>query len=671
MILLGCNDPANKGARRFGSVALFTMHLRLIILTIFLLLGGCLPVFAQSSAADVPLRTAAKDSARGSQTYTKEGVSVEFSIQSISTARGQGSGLVADTDAIVSFKIVDANERKALSNLRPAAWIDRREPGQVAPDARECREKVQSFLQPSFNRRPNIDLNAYLILALNLQPNISVIDPISGFGGSKLYTLVPLASSGEDWIMSVDKKRLYVSMPRVGQIAVVDTTAWKVVANIDAGINPTRIALQHDGRYLWVGNDDVDEKNSGVTVIDALTLKRVAEMKTGAGHHEIAFTENDQFAFITNKHDGTLSVMDVRKLARGADVKVGALPVSIAFSSISKAVYVANEGDGTIVVIDGQRHSILARMSTARGVRSLRLPPDGHFGFVVNPVTNKVYIFDLASNRVRTSAPVEPGADQLTFTREFAYVRARDSEFVTMIKISDLDKSEEVAVTRFPAGQKAPSNSPASSFADAMVPAPGEGAVFVANPADKVIYYYTEGMAAPMGSFQNYRRDPKALLILDHSLIETARGTYATTVRLPGPGRYDIAFLLDSPRVVNCFDVTIAENAAQPKPAAAIKIDPLSNQSNARVGEPYNLRFRVTDAASNQGKVNLQDMGVLVFLAPGIWERRDWARSLGDGVYEMSFVPPRAGLYYLYFQCPSLGVQYKQVTPLILEATKK
>ena len=52
--------------------------------------------------------------------------------------------------------------------------------------------------------------------------------------------------------------------------------------------------------------------------------------------------------------------------------------------------------------------------------------------------------------------------------------------------------------------------------------------MLVANPADKMIYYYTEGMAAPMGSFQNYKRDPRALLVLDNSLRETERGVYTS-----------------------------------------------------------------------------------------------------------------------------------------------
>ena len=35
-----------------------------------------------------------------------------------------------------------------------------------------------------------------------------------------------------------------------------------------------------------------------------------------------------------------------------------------------------------------------------------------------------------------------------------------------------------------------------------MVPAPEGNSVLLANPADRVIYYYSEGMAAPMGSFK-------------------------------------------------------------------------------------------------------------------------------------------------------------------------
>jgi hypothetical protein len=329
---------------------------------------------------------------------------------------------------------------------------------------------------------------------------------------------------------------------------------------------------------------------------------------------------------------------------------------------------VGNQGDGTIVALDPVNFSILTRMKSQPGLRALRI--DGRFGFAVNPAASTVSIFDVSANRLVHSVPVGPGADQITFTRDFAYVRSADSEFVTMIKTAALEK--EASVSRFPAGQHAPKESSAASLADAIIPGPENGSVLVANPADKMIYFYTEGMAAPMGSFQNYRRDPKALLILDNGLRETAGGVYTTNVRLGDAGSYDVAFLLDSPRVVSCFNFTVAENSelGQAKPAA-IKIVPVMKETNLRVGERFNLRFKVIDANSNQAKVKIEDLGVLVFLAPGIWQQREAARSAGNGEYEISFVPPQPGVYYVFFQSLSLGFRFSQLPPLTLQALEK
>lgn len=611
-----------------------------------LLVSQCVQVFAQESK---PAATP--------QVLNAQGVSIEFNV---SPLRGRAPGIKAGEEGTVRFKISGTTGGVPLSNLRPVAWIDQR-PGKHLSDAKECREKVQAFLQTSFSKRPALDLNAYFILTLNQEPNISVIDPLSGFGGSKLYNLIALPSPGEDWVMSLEQHRLYVSMPAINQVAVVDIATWKVVANVDAGMKPSRMALQDDGRYLWVGDE------SGVVVVDTSTLKVAAKLKTGAGQHDIAFSDGDRFAFVTNKQDGTLSVIDTRKLANVKNIKIGASPVAMEFSSLSKALYVASE-DGTIAVIDGARLEVLTRIKTQPGLRSLRVQPDGRYGFALNPAANTAFVFDLTSNKVIHSVPVGPGADQVTFTSQFAYVRSSGSEFVNMIKLADLGK--EAALSRFPAGQKAPKESGVYSPANAIVPAPEEGAVIVANPADKMLYYYTEGMAAPMGSFQNYRRVPKALLVLDNGLRETARGIYSTTIRLDAPGFYDAVFLLDSPRTVHCFDFRVDDDPGRPKPnRPALIVQQLTRESLV-VGESYNLRFRLIDQASGEGKPNL-DLHVLVYLAPGIWQDRLPAKSLGDGVYEIDFVPPRPGAYYVHFRIPSLDVPFSQIFPLILEAKQK
>jgi YVTN family beta-propeller protein len=604
-------------------------------------------------------------SAQTPQAVTDQGVSIEFRVTPISRTVKSDSGLMAGEDATIGFQITGTNGSVPLTNLRPAVWIDQR-PGKERSDLNQCREKIQAFLQSDYSKRPALDLNSYYILTLNDEPNISVIDPLSGFGGSKLYNLIALPGPGEDWVLNTDQNRLYVSIPSVKQITVVDTSTWKTLGNIAVGMKPGRVALQHDGKYLWVGNDDAT--NSGVTVIDTTTLKVATHIPTGAGPHEIAFSDDDRFAFVTNKQDGTLTILDTRKLARAKDLKIGPQPIAVAVSSLSKALYVANEADGSIAVVDPARLEILTRLQTSPGLQALRVQPDGRYGFALNTASNSVFVFDLPSNKLVHRVAVGPGSDQITFTKQFAYVRASGSEFVTMIKLADLGK--EAALSRFPAGQRAPKEAAVRSLAEAMVPAPEEGAVLVANPADKMIYFYSEGMAAPMGSFQNYRRIPKALLVLDNGLRETKAGLYSTTIRLDTPGYYDAVFLLDSPRAIHCFSFTVDENPALPKTiTAGLRVQQLSTDSPV-VGQSYTLRFKLIDGNTGEGKSNLNDLNVLVYLAPGIWQQRMAAKPAGNGVYEMSFIPPQPGVYYVHFRIPSMDVQFSQITPLVLETRK-
>jgi len=628
----------------------------------------------RSEDTKTPPRTPAINStvkAPVSQTFTQAGVAVKFSVEPIAAVRSRRAELLEGTEATVRFEITETATSKPLINLRPAAWINLNR-NRTALDAKGCREKVQSLLQANFAEKADIDLNSYFILTLNHEANLSVIDPFSSVGVTRLYTLVPLRSPGEDWILSGNQKRLYVSMPLVNQVAVVDTVTWKVIANIDAGTTPARLALQHDERYLWVGNNSQEPQSSGVTVIDTNSLKVTAQIITGAGHHEIGFTENDRYAFITNKLSGTLSFIDVRKLAKIKDVNIGDRPTALAFSSLSKMLYIANEGDGEVVAVDGLRHTVVTRIKVQPGLHTLRFMPGDRYGFVANIATDTVSIFDVSDNKLLHHVPVGRGPDQITFTQDFAYVRSTVSEFVTMINLTRLgEEKSEVSIGRFPAGQKAPRESSYSSLADMLIPAPEQRAVLVANAADKMIYFYTEGMAAPMGSFQNYRREPRAVLVLDNSLRETAPGVYTITVRLPAHGHYDVPLLLDSPRLVNCFNFAIQENPDLPKnKAVSIRVEPLSLPETIKVGETYNLRFKVVDVLSGRPHAKLADLNVLVFLAPGIWQQRTPAKPLDQGVYEMSFIPPSAGVYYVFFECPSLGIRFTQLPSLNLEATR-
>lgn len=603
------------------------------------------------------------------QKITHEGVEVEFTVKPVSATGAQASEKLEGEDAIATFRITDSRNQTPITNLHPSAWMDLRAQGKLT-EAKDCRQKIQSFLQAALSSRPEIDLNTYYILALNHEATISVIDPLLGYGTSKLFTLVFLRSPGEDWVMSSDKKRLFVSMPKVGQVAVVDTSTWKVLSNVDAGARPTRIALQPDEKYLWVTNDAQDDA-SGVTAIDTADMKVAARIKTGAGGHEMAFTSDSRHVYVTNKIGGTVSVIDVQKLAKMKDVKTGALPSSLAFSPLSKAVYVTSEARDGITVIGGPDHEAIALIAAAPALKSVRLTPDSRYGFVLSATENIAQIFDASTNRLLNTVGVGKNPDQVTFTRNFAYVRSLASDHVAMIRLEAIGKIGDLPVVNFPAGQLSPDKSSGVSPADAIVAAPEGGSVLVANPADKKIYYYMEGMAAPMGSFQNYRREPRALKVWDRSLRETQPGVYSTTVKLTASGEYDVAFLLDSPRISHCFSMTVKENPAiQKEPELPIIVEPLLKETRIEVGKSVTLKYRVLDGKTRHPKEKLKDLGVFVFLAPGTYQNRQWATETAEGRYEVTFTPPQSGVYYVFIHCPSLNVPYNRTPHFILQAVE-
>lgn len=619
-----------------------------------------------------PASTTGKDTPKAAVTNNRgrliqEGMAIDYAIEPMSA-----DALTGGEDARVQFKITDAATNNPVTGLRPAAWLDYRQTKQPV-EQKECREKVRAFLQGSLGARPDVDLNSYFILALNKESSISVIDPIVTFGTSKLFALVLLSNPGEDWRLTRDGRKLFVTIPMSNHVAVVDTATWKVATNVEIGARPGRIVLQKDEKYAWVGDMPMTGSPSGVTAIDTATNKVAARLITGTGQHEVVLSADDRFAFVSNTGEGTISVIDVQKLTKIKDVKVGATITSLAYSPLSKAVYGIDETTGAMIAVDGQGFEPVARLSVKPGIKLIRIAPGGRYGFILNSKENTAQIFDAASNKLLHTVEVGLKPDQVVFTQSFGYIRSRGSEEVLLISLKDLDKVSSVQPTHVPAGQAVPELTGAATAAEAITPAPEGGSVLIANPADQIIYYYTEGMAAPMGNFQNYRREPRGVMVVDRSLRETSPGTYSANVKLPQGGNYDLAFLLDSPRVVNCFDIAVKDNPklAKRNTEAPLQIQYMVKSVKVRPQEKVNVQFRLRDPETKAAKNNLKDVGVLTFLAPGIWQERQWAKAVGDGVYEINFVPPSEGVYYVFVHCPSLNIKLNQLPFIVLDGREQ
>jgi DNA-binding beta-propeller fold protein YncE len=572
------------------------------------------------------------------QKVDKDGISVEF-LQPESVVEGQ--------DALLRFS-VRAADGTPLTGVRPAAWIDAKSAD--AKGATACRDKIQSFLGGTLRARPQVDLNTYYILTLNVEASLAVIDPLLGFGGSKLLTAITLQSPGVDWALSRDQKRVFVAMPLVNRVAVIDTETWEVVKNIDVGMKPARLALRDS---LWVLSD------STVSVIDPLKLEVVKAIEAGKGPHHIAFDAKNAYVSGAEKVTVVDPAFNVRSVPGAA--------AALAYSSLSNSVYAIDEASGVISIVDSK-----TRIQAKPGINSIQFAPGGRWGFITNAKDNAVHVLDASTAKIVTTATdVGAGPDQIAFTEEFAYVRALGSDHVKLIRLASLATDPQVSMATFPAGQLPPSAAKAESFAAAIVPAPEPKAVLVANPADRTVYYYMEGMAAPMGNFVAKGRTPKAVLVLDRSLKESEPSVFSIRTKVPAAGQYDVAFFMNDPRVVHCFDLTVAADPNAPAKAVqrTVKIEPLMEQKSIRAGQEVEVKFRLSDTATSELRGDARDVRALAFLAPGTWQQRIAAQPAADGLYSVKLTVPEPGIYYVFLESPSLNLRMNKTRPVIFEAT--
>jgi hypothetical protein len=173
-----------------------------------------------------------------------------------------------------------------------------------------------------------------------------------------------------------------------------------------------------------------------------------------------------------------------------------------------------------------------------------------------------------------------------------------------------------------------------------------------------------------MGSFQNYRRRPRAVMVVDRSLREVTTGVYTTTTKLPKSGVYDVAFLLDSPRVTHCFTAEAKPNPDVPREKkVAVRIEYLNKDKQLRVGEDYKLRFKLVDTGTSRAKSDVSDVRVLTMVSSGAWQKRDFAKSVGEGVYELDIKVPQTGVYLIFVESRSQGVSFRQLPYLTLQTT--
>ena len=423
------------------------------------------------------------------QRFEQGGVALEVSLNGLDETKQ----LVAGSDAIAKIRISDSASGAPLPGSAPKAWVLAQRSGPLGRDV-ECADKVRALASGSFGAGADRDLNSYHLLTLNSDKTISVINPQISFSSTKLENLIVLPGNGADWVLSKDKKFLYVSIPGAAAIVIIDTSTRRIISQLSTGDNsaPTQIVLQPDGRIVWVGLDGSGE----IVAVDTSNNAMAGRIKVGNGLHKIVFSADSRNVFVSNSSDDTVSIIDSAKMQSVATLIVAKTPVALSYGSVSHLVYAGGINAEIITAIDADARRIVAEIPVKRGISVLRFEPTGRFAFAINQLESNVSVIDSATSTITSQVQVVDDPDQITFTRRYAYIRGLGSEKFTLLDLNEI-RAGKAAPVDIQAGPLAPSVLPEEIGSASMIAAAPDGSsVMIASAPDATIYYYQEGMMA-------------------------------------------------------------------------------------------------------------------------------------------------------------------------------
>ena len=601
-------------------------------------------------------------------------VSVEFTVENFLGVGGRGGELapriLEGEHAVLQFHLTDAVTGAPLAGMRPAVWLDL---GKEDDSEEACRGLVEGYMGGLLSARPMVDLNSYFILGMNKDNTISVIDPMVDVAGmTNLFAVILLQGTPHDWALTADHLNLFVTMPELSKVAIVDLDGFQVEANVDVDGFPMGIAMQPDGRYAWVGVESQDKRDGGVAVIDVADRQLVKQIPTGGGVHGFSFSPDGRHAFVTNSEGGSLTVFDTSSLEVIKVADAGYQPASVDVSSTSGEIYVTDRESGSILILNRDQFEEVGRLNAEPGLDAVGISPDGKWGFAINPDLQQVFVFDAVGNRITHVVPIKGVPDQIYFTDAAAYIHSASSPAIFVIPFEEINPTGNISVLTVPVGDLPPEFSETSSLANAISTTPDNSALLISNPADDKIYYYVEGSQSPTGGYQGHTLMPRAVTVVDRSLKERSPGVYTGGIRIPQSGDFTVAFFLNDPKIVHCFKFTAKPNPELTSSLSAFRPElTFLNEELPKAGELYALKVSFTDAETGKPIEGVSDLFGMARVLAGNWNQRVFATDLGNGEYEFQFTFPNAGAYNLFFTVPSMNIGFERFPQRTIQVTAR
>ena len=213
----------------------------------------------------------------------------------------------------------------------------------------------------------------------------------------RLTRKISAGSDPEEFSLSADGTKLYVSNEDVKTASVIDIASGKVEHVVAVGEEPEGVATTPDGKRFYV----TCEAGGEINVVDTARYGVIGHFNVNERPRSVAFLPGSPVAFIPSELTGELNVIDTTnlKVSKVVALPQGSRPMSVKVSLDGKRIYVSNGRAGTVSVLDSRTYDLVSTIQVGSRPWGLALSPDGALLYAANGPSNDVSVVDLKTNK--------------------------------------------------------------------------------------------------------------------------------------------------------------------------------------------------------------------------------------------------------------------------------
>jgi YVTN family beta-propeller protein len=224
----------------------------------------------------------------------------------------------------------------------------------------------------------------------------------------KFLRKIPAGSDPENFALSADGTRLYISNEDAGAASILNIATEKVEHIVLVSREPEGVTVTPDGGAFYV----TCETAGDIFVIDSKTGREITRFSVHPRPRSVDFLPDGSRAFIPSESVGELSVADAvhHKLLRTVSLPKGFRPMCVKVAPDGSKVYVSGGRAGAICVVDAASAGVLNTIPVGARPWGIAISPDGRRLYAANGPSDDVSVVDLVAEKeiARVKSPGSP-----------------------------------------------------------------------------------------------------------------------------------------------------------------------------------------------------------------------------------------------------------------------